>query len=257
MNIPLFVTAYKNIGRENWQGEFKRTDDDYIQYFGNLCKSNFDLICFCEPYIAEILKTRFGFNNCFQYDICNTFFHYLPIEESIIQSSTFQHLTRHRGDPECRIPEYNIINHNKCIFIQRAMQMFPDYSHYAWIDFGYIHNKEYILTEFDWSKLSPDKIHISSHNEPSPCNIRPPWVVCVEDTLGNYAFAGGLIVIPNAVVQWYFQTYHETLVSFYNQQLVHDDQGVFLQLYKEHHDKVLVYVFKNSPREFISYFSKG
>ena len=56
------------------------------------------------------------------------------------------------------IPEYNIVNHNKVIFLKRAKSLFPNYSHYSWIDFGFLREDKYIISNFNWKLLNNYKI---------------------------------------------------------------------------------------------------
>ena len=53
----LFITAFRDIGRENWTGWLKRTNEEYIEYFKNLAYNiSYKLIVFVEKDFIEKLS---------------------------------------------------------------------------------------------------------------------------------------------------------------------------------------------------------
>jgi hypothetical protein len=229
MNDILFITAFKDIGRDNWNAYYQRKIDEYIEQFGRLIKCGFNLICFCEYDIAVILREMYDFKNVYAYDFENTFFKYLKEEREIINSEDFNNLINHRKYyPECTIPEYNIVNHNKVIFLKRAKDLFQNYSHYSWIDFGFMREDKYIIKKFSWNNLDKNRIQHSILCSNKNIEYISPIDNCIQ---AKEIFTGGVFIVPNHLIEWYLKKYEEILKEFRLLNIVDDDQAVYLQIY--------------------------
>lgn len=229
----LFVTAFKDIGRTNWEAYYQRNTNEYIEQFGKLLKCGFKLICFCDYELGEILKEKYNFHNIYSYDSDNTFFKYLNKQREIIDSDFFNNLINSRKlFPECSIPEYNIVNHNKVIFLKRAKQLFPDYTHYSWIDFGFLREDKYIIKYFNWNILNNYKIQHSILCNKN-INYIDPISNCRE---AREIFTGGCFIVPTHLIQWYYNEYEKMLLHFQELNIVDDDQAIYLQIYFKYKD---------------------
>jgi hypothetical protein len=226
----LFVTAYKDIGRGNWIG-FERSTDDYINMFKNLIGLK-DLICFCEPEIQEKLGD-IGYNKCFPYEAEKTFFQIEAQQQAILNEQKRTQATGGRTDPECLYASYTIVNHNKALFLARAKQMFPNFSHYAWIDFGY-QRKPLQSLHFDFSNLPSNSITVPAFSNPSLQTI-PTAVDNLK--LHRVIIQGSLYFVPKALIDWYCSAYTKIVLEYQNQCLADDDQALVLQLYKQNPEK--------------------
>lgn len=236
----LFISAFKDLGRSEWN-HYKRTTEQYIEYFGNLLKCNLNLICFCEEPISKILNDKYNFNKTYSYDKDDTFYKYLDIDTEIINSNDFNKLIEHRKNhPECFSPEYNIVNHNKVLFIQRAKKMFPSYSHYVWIDFGYLRNSNQSIIEINENNL-PTKIKYSSMFIPKLSEIPNPIESCC---LAPEIIQGSMFIVPSSLVDWYAEKYTKMIEYYQSLNIVDDDQGLVLQIYKQNPEYFELYVTK-------------
>lgn len=239
----IFATAIKDLNRKDWKG-FERTIDDYIMCFMKLIKNHIRIVCFCSTEIAYMLHDR-GFFNTYAYDEPNTFFKYIETQRAIMMSDCYKKMIGQRPDPECHYPEYNIVNHNKCIFVQRVKNMFPNYTHYAWIDFGY---KAETTKDFDWELLS-DKIFFAS-----TCI---PGVIPDPETIVSKSYEvmrGGCFVIPKDMVDWYREEYEKTILYFQDRNVVDDDQSLILTIYSKFPDKFKLFI-TNEWFKTLNYFS--
>ena len=223
---PLFVTAFKELGRAGWPG-FERSANDYLTWFANLARAPLRLICFCEPDIAEKLRA-IGFTETYPYDEASTFLSLLPIETAIMNSPRFKQITNYRTDPECTQPAYTLVNHSKYIFMERAHELFPDYTHYAWIDFGYQRTPDVPHT-LSFATLT-DKIEISSFKSLDPAAILDPFTFCMHS---SHIIQGGFFVVPKHRVTWLVAEYKKVIAEYHAQGLVDDDEGLVLQVYKK------------------------
>lgn len=232
----LFVTAYKDISREKWE-HFQRDNNEYLtcfKYLVDVIKNNsLNLVCFCDEPLATHIKVLTGFVNIYPYDDKDTFINYVDEEKRIMNIDNYQSMLRHRlHHPEHCEPMYNIVQHNKVSFVRRASDMFPDYSHYTWVDFG--HCREDInKLKTDIGKITSDKIHYGTFEK----NIifEPPVINCIR---APAIIQGSFFSVPKNLTHWYENAYRDVLLNtFYKNNITDDDQAIVLYVYKDHPDK--------------------
>ena len=168
-----------------------------------------------------------------------------------MESEYFKTLTYNRCQPEVNRPGYNIVNHNKFIFVQRAKNMCPNYSHYSWIDFGYIRDKNSIPQILDFSTLEDNKIIYSAFWTPNPQNIRIPIVQCQYP---DDVIQGSMFIVPKNKVDWLLNEYTKILMYYFDNNLVDDDQALIMQLYKLHYNEFNL-IIRNNWFELLNYYS--
>lgn len=234
MHKVLCVSAFRDIGRGGWNGrhaEWKRTTNEYMEWFTNLTKAPIDLICFCdEPLIQEMGKT-------FPYDESDTFFKFIEKEKEIMNNEYYKtSLGRRIRHPEHSIPEYNLVQHSKTSFIRRARTIFPEYTHYAWIDFGYIRESRDIPLEVVWDTVTTDKIHYASF--PIPDVIPDPLSLC---QIAPQVIQGSMFILPNELAEWYEKEYEAMLMEYHRLGLTDDDQALVLQIFKKFPEKFVLH----------------
>jgi hypothetical protein len=216
MNV-LCVSAFKDINRGKWDGqwsEWNRTNDQYIDWFNNIVKSPLNLVCFCENDIAEKIKNKTGFTNCYNYNIEDTFFKYYENEKNIMNSDSYKNVVGSRyKHPEHSIPEYNLVQHSKTSFIRRASELFPNYTHYVWIDFGYLRSESDIQREINWEKINDNKIHYASFCDIFDNNIMSPKDMC---KYAPESIQGSIIITPKNLTHWYEEQYSKILTEDYS-----------------------------------------
>ena len=160
----LWVTAFRDIGRKDWDIA-DRSVDEYLKCFDRLVKPlGTDFVCFVdEPYASTI---RQKMDKVFPYDIDDTYIPRLKArQEEITKSASFiEKVPEHRRlCPEFTRADYSLTLCAKQCFVRRASDMFPEYTHYAWIDFGYAKTDDVAPPcPVTYDKVLPDKIMISS-----------------------------------------------------------------------------------------------
>jgi len=246
----IFVTAFKNLDRHNWKG-FERSVENYINYFENLSIVPIRLICYCEDNVRDILHNKLKFLNTYPYKPEETFFRFIDKERTVMNSSQFKNLVKHRNDPETNKPGYNSATHNKAWFIKRCKEMFPNYTHYAWIDFGYIRSKDNVPEQLDFSSLPTDKILFSTMKPFKIDRILNPIEACID--INNQTLIGGIYFCPKDMVDWYYEEYYNMVIKYYENNLVDDDQEIVKQLLKTHSDKFKL-VVTGGWFELLNYF---
>lgn len=220
MTDIIFITAFKDLNRETW-GPFARPAEEYIKWFTNLSKLPLRLICYCEPPVEKQLHAL-GFHNTYPYG--ETYMKFLDKEIEIMNSAYYKDLVKHRNDPETNKPGYNLVNHNKSLFIKRTAELFPNYTHYAWIDFGYFREKQVGQFNFHLEKTS-----FTAFSRPTDIKSPVENIICPVNYLKGSPF-----FVKKEDVAWYYEVYYRTVMEYFTNGLVDDDQAINLQIYKNY-----------------------
>lgn len=232
MKSVLFVTAMKDIKRDSWSA-FNRTFNDYIEWFGNLNAFPIRILCFCSPQLGRVLEDRYGYIEWEPYDEDSTFF---KLEQSFANVMVkMAPLAEGKTNPEFLYASYNIVNHNKCIFVHRAKQKYPNYTHYSWIDFGYQRVPEDLC--FNFELLDDNRIEFESCSFPTTMLyftsrdellLNPEWYCLVR---------GSMYIVPHCLVEWYVQAYTGMVLEYLTHNRVTSDQPTVLQVALSFPDK--------------------
>lgn len=236
MTSVLCVSAFRDIRRGEWAGrhaQWKRTNENYIEWFLNLAQAPIDLVVFCDdPTVRARAPPHV---RVLPYDEADTMFRYLAREREVMADPGFQSLVAHRvAHPEHSIPEYNLVQHSKTSFVRRASQLFPGYTHYAWVDFGYVREPRLIPREVVWDRIATDRITYAAFVAPTPDQIPDPARMCVEATS---FLQGSMFILPAHLASWYEKAYEEILCAYQAACLADDDQALALQVYKRHPER--------------------
>jgi len=229
----LFVTSFVDIGREKW-ANLKRTNDDYFEWFNNLAKTiTYPLLVLIDENILHKLHEKYKFeNNIIFMDRNNvdTFLdRYLDTEQAILDSDEFKRkIPKERLNikPETWNGKYNLMNHSKVNFVKYAKAMFPDYSYYSWIDFGYVRNDvNNVPQKINISKLPKDKVVFETFYLPKKQTEEE--VLQIDETI----FKGSCFIIPNLLVETFYNKYENKLLNWYSRNISDDDESLVMQLY--------------------------
>jgi tetratricopeptide (TPR) repeat protein len=248
MNSVIFVTAFKDIHRGDWK-TYTRSTQTYLDYFKILIKNHIRIILFAEENIIEFVKKEYNFQFVYPYDEQNTYFTRLEKHKHILESELMKDIrTKTRLRPEITNAEYNIVNFNKFIFLKRAKNMFPFYSHYAWIDFGHCRTEENVFTNFDWNKLPNDKIVFGSFT------TEPEIIDPIHTLLEDKGFIkGGLFYVPNHLVEWFHSAFENEIHNYESLQILDNDQALILQIYNK--NKSLFMLIPSDWFKLLEYYS--
>lgn len=208
-NKILWVTCFRNIGRSNWSWG-GRTNDEYFECFKRLTGPlSPDLVCFTDEDVPC--------ERTFPLDLADTIIPDLyDRQKQILEDPEFikiipEHL---RGVPEYTTPDYSLTLCSKPSFIRRASEMFPNYSHYAFIDFGYakcpedtpkgpvtrLSDKIVISsfrkfetgTDLKMSEFCSDEMYVYNWNNP----------LAILKGGGLYGIVGNLFIVPKKYTHW-------------------------------------------------------
>jgi hypothetical protein len=251
----LFVTAFIDLHRENWDSH-SRSLDNYIQSFITMAsRIQYPLFVFVEAKIVnKIPKLP---NHIYFYDITkvDSFLNkYAEKEEEIINSDSFQQLIpeSRKKLPETNYAKYNLINHSKINFVAEAKKINPSYTHYCWIDFGMIRHPIFIQNipnKLDRNKIPNDKILFNTLNDLPNNEISMTQLLHID----HIFFHGCQFIIPNSLIEIYEKIYESELLYYYYCEIVDDDQSLVYKIY--HKYPQLFHITKIYSKLFFVFFS--
>lgn len=141
------VTGFFDINRENWK-TYKRDNKTYFENAKRLFQTPEDMIVFISKDLVDFVKSNRNPEYKTYIIPCeyNELYYasYEPKIKEIMDSQQFKKGLKAPDCPECFKPKYNVIMWSKLPLIQRASELYPEYTHFAWVDFG-IHS--HILTK--------------------------------------------------------------------------------------------------------------
>lgn len=242
----LFVTAYKDINRSKWPS-ISRSNNEYFQKFKLITETiKHTLIVFVEDDIKLQLIQQYNFpSNILFYNLntTNSFFNnHLLNQIQIIESETYKDKipSDRKSAPEHNYAEYNLINHSKINFIREAKDLYPDYSFYSWIDFGFGKTKYHYPTIIENVHLLPRKIIYQLYTPIPEIKISP------NDMLKEHRifFIGSSYIIPNEMINTFENIYKLKMLELEKDNIVDDDQNMLYQIYYDYPD--MFYLINNS-----------
>lgn len=231
----LWITAFRDIQRNTWSIS-PRTFDDYFDSFKRSVKSLAPhFVCFIdEPYADRVRQT--GLEHVYPLNIDDTYVpRFTPKQQEILTDPHFLKLVPEelRGCPEYTNADYSLTLYSKPCFVRRAAEMFPGYTHYAFIDFGYSKTPDvappYPLLS---NKVVHDKIMISSFrqllfnenneallgdfgsNTPKESKVYN-WnnpIQYLQEPI--YAIQGNVWIVPKKYTEWLEETWVRTIERF-------------------------------------------
>ena len=258
MNKILFVSAFYDINRNDWE-KYGRSVDNYFKSFFILAKFiKYDLVVFIENKYLKLyanklksLKSKSSEGRLIIRnldEIKNKLFlkKYQKIESSIINSKIYKSYLseKTKNKPEHIYYQYNLINHDKVNFVNIAKNEFEGYKFYSWIDFGFAKDRdnndiERIPKNLNFDYIPNDKILYQSLTK------KITYVNAIQNLKSNDVHVQGTFwIVPNKLVEIYQEMYENELLNFHKKNIVDDDQNLVFQL-----------IFKN-PNKFILYYNK-
>lgn len=238
MSEITLVTAYFNIGRENWTG-FNRGNDKYINYFMHWARMQNKLIVYTSPDIVpKVLEIRRKFHLEDRTTI-------IPIPDVTacipeVYTAIKQVMTNkdswlfHKklDHPESWNYLYNYVTGIKSFWVQDAIQRGLAEGMIAWIDFGYDHGGEEFpyAEDFDflWKYDFEPSIHLFLAKEMDDTPIFK-----VVQTMDTY-IRGGIITAPATLWKQFWKDSYEAMLSLASCGLADDDQTITLMAYRKH-----------------------
>jgi hypothetical protein len=229
VNDVIFVTAFKDIGRNNYS-HYKRSNDKYFESFFNIASNiEYTLVVYLEENIKNELLKKYTFkpNIIFvDMDKVDTFYDkFLEKDKIIIQSEIYKNKIPEdrKFNPEHIYSEYNLINHSKINFVKNCSTIYPNYSFYSWVDFGYISPN--IPNNLSLTKL-PEKVVYAAFKEPTH-RINEDDMLRSDEIF----IMGSSYIIHKNCIEEFECLYEKKIIEWQEKYVTDDDQNLLLQLY--------------------------
>ena len=239
------VTAFFNIGRGKIENEvsknLKRGTDVYLSYFSYLAELDNDMIIFTEEkYKEKIQKMRKNKKTkIITFDLNKKFSKIIKKIREIQENNEF----RKRINPdeihnlEYWLPEYVLINNMKSYLIKTAIiKKMIKTELVAWIDFGYIRNREILNNVKKWEyNFDKEKIHFFNIFTKRKLNKK----LKKKEDVYNFIFNNDTIIIGGVIVgatsKWneFYKKLRRAQNDLLIENIVDDDQGVYIKTYFE------------------------
>jgi protein YibB len=234
------VTAFFQIGRGEWSN-FKRTNDDYFNYFDFWARIKNDIIIYTDKFSAsKIEEIRIK-----KYKRKNTkiiiIYDYKKIDEDLYKSIKLA--TENGFNTEFRInpstPEswnydYLYLMILKEWFVKDSVEKKLAKGMISWMDFGYNHGGKYYTEskefDFEWNWNFSDKIHLFTINKLDDLPIFE-----IIRSLNSY-IQGGIIVAPDRLWLKLWNLVRENMLTLNKVGFSDDDQTILLMTYRQNKD---------------------
>ncbi len=143
------VTAFFNVGRENWE-KFARADNDYIQYFRFWARVHNKLIVYTEPELKDVvmqIRAEYDLESRTTVIVVNDI-RQLDLEifnmmQRVLSNSLAVNYRVEANHPEAYSAKYNYVMYLKPLLICDAIEKNLAKGMIAWLDFGFNHGGEY------------------------------------------------------------------------------------------------------------------
>lgn len=251
----LWVTAFKDLNRANWSYS-QRTFDYYLERFKRLIEPLGEhLVCFVDEPQASIIRERTGFQNIYPFDEKTTFMHkYTKVFQDIIDSDEYKKQLPDWNWPGFNFAEYGTLNCSKVNFVKRASDMFPNYDHYGWIDFGFAMDDSGTPPKHEVI-FHPDKIMISSMrrfhiDENGDPVMGQGWNTTLDGAqkvnwnnpklmLKNFfpGIHGNMWVCPKKEIAWFERVFEDSIQMHINHGIANHDEPMWLPIIYNFHNK--------------------
>lgn len=237
MSEITLVTAFFDIGRQNWPG-FTRGNDSYIRNFDHWARLKNNLIIYTFPEVVDKIREireKYGLAD-------RTTIISIP-DVTQLDPELYQRLKyvmkkkdswlfhKRLKNPESWNYRYNYIIALKSFFVADAVKRGLAHGLAAWIDFGYDHGgQEFPYTEdfdFTWQYNFSPSIHIFLTK---PIDETP--IFQIVHTMDTY-IRGGIIVAPDYLWSDFWSDIRNAAFVLSDCGLADDDQTLMLMAYQK------------------------
>lgn len=242
-----YISMFYDINRSGW-AKFARTFDDYLSYFTpyvELFKGNSDdhMIVFIDD--RHITKLQEAIQTCDKITLIpinEAFLVYnipcwkhLNKEREIMDSQFFKSVAGERiSFPECRYPEYTLINHSKIDFLIYTLNLNLTSAKYlCWCDFGFFAKTENIpKTLLDLKYFDLERINYTLINPIEDIDRDIYYTLkYAPEKIGGFFFLG-----KRDKLYEYQKAYHQSLLDYRQRNICDDDQAMALYTYFKNPD---------------------
>lgn len=230
------VTAFFDIGRENWQG-FKRDNNKYVEYFKFWARMRNKIVIYTDKDTAQQvvqIRDSFGLADRTKVVVIDDIIAldsevYLCMEKVLSNEQTIKFRNK-PSNPESYNALYNYVVYLKPYFVADAVNRGLVSGMIAWVDFGYNHGGSFYLNPLDfdflWQYDFSSKIHVFAVD---PLDDTP--VFEIVRSMKTY-IAGGVIIAQDELWKVLAALFRESLFNLASCGMVDDDQTLLIMAYR-------------------------
>jgi hypothetical protein len=267
------ITAFYDIGRKNWDADYRRSAETYMNAAQKYFNYDYNMIMFIdERYFNEMNSVYL--QSPYQNKTL------IPIDEKwleqysfvwrqrsndvqIMKSSNYQSRVQNRinnGYPETRIPYYNVITSCKIDYMMYAVDhhLVDDYDFLCWSDFGYFNSiygnkpEKFPTNSLDICKFDVTKINMTVLRQIQKQDGDIYYTLSnAPEVLGTSFFAS-----PKHLISTFQKLCHDTLIQFHKLGITDDDQHVYLHPIIKHPELFCLFIDTQKWPEALSFFQK-
>lgn len=230
------VTAYFNIGRENYGQAYARGNDKYINYFKFWARMKNDLVIYTQKeFKDEIIEIRdsYGLKEKTKVIVIDDIYKLLPdIYNRMCQIEKNDYFKKYRYIKNCpdNNAKYDYIMFLKSWCLKDAVDnSYVNNEFVAWLDFGFNHGGRFFENEkdfdFTWKYPFEDKIYIAGISETK----EKPIFHLIQS--GEVFIQGASYIMPVKFVEEYYNLMLESMNSLLDVGFIDDDQTVLYMAY--------------------------
>ena len=226
------VTGFYDIGRGDWDTQYKRPTQDYFNCFTVLAELKNPMVIVTSRDFAERIiniRAKFGLS-----DMTNVIIKDLPDDQRkrvqlVVANPIFRNYIIDKDIPEFRNSDYSLVTNQKSQFVVDAINSgFVQTDQVAWLDFGYCRSPKWFNIEKPWQYDFGAKINLWTMR---PLDDKPIFDVVRNGTI---FFMGGHMVGPTKLWHLFNDEWRKSFNSLIECGFADDDQTSMLMVWRKH-----------------------
>lgn len=235
------VTAYFDIGRGNFNKNYARGNNKYINYFKFWARIKNDVIIYTQPeFKDEILEIRenFGLKDKTKIIVIDDIYCLFPdmykkMQE--IENDDYYKKFRYIKYSPDNMAKYDYVMFLKTWCMMDAVEKgYVANDFVAWFDFGFNHGGEVYSKEKDfdflWKYNFEDKIYLSAFKE----DDSKPIFEIIQN--GEVYIQGAPYIVPVHLMKTFYNLIYNAMWSLLDLGFIDDDQTLLLMAYRKNKD---------------------
>lgn len=235
---PTIVTAYFDIGRGEFKGDYTRGNNKYINYFKFWARIKNELVVYTQPeFEDEILEIRekFGLKDKTKIIVIDDIYSLYPEiykrMNEIEKNECFKKYRYIKYSPD-NMAKYDYIMFLKTWCLMDAVKNnYVSTEFIAWFDFGFNHGGDIYSCEDDfdflWEYDFEDKIYLSSIKK----DDGKPIFQIIQNS--EVYIQGCPYMIPTHLMNTFYDLIYQSLWSLLDNGFIDDDQTLLLMAYRK------------------------
>lgn len=250
INRIIMVTAFYDIGRGDWECEYRRSSMTYLSAAKNYLNYNYEMIFFIDSRYVDIFREWVSHSPYLENKTVisiddkwlsqNSFiWRQLFRDKEILQSDAYrQHVTRRIDNkyPENIFAEYNAITNSKVDFMAFVIENILQSNSkifLCWSDFGYFNSvfrndeTRFPTNVLDLEKFTSEKLNFTVKSKIVEQDYDMIYTLKYAREVFATSFFGG----PCSLIIKFQTLCHEALIDLHDHNISDDDQHLYMRVF--------------------------